>query len=414
MSNVLRPGWMESVWPRGFDTQNPKPVFTYDATLSAAERSAQMDEYTAAMRAYVPSPPRSIDRESRQFGTAHEAQRAIRALGGEWASFELPLEVRRLYKQHRFEQRTPEWFAARRDALTASDFGGMINYSVYKSTAEIIKKKLNGAENSQFKGNEFTEHGVIHEDCAALCYEQRTGAILLDFGLLSHHELFSGMSDETAQSAEQRLTWFNAVHPSTMPHDMHDRRWLKGSPDGVALVPVRDAAGKMVGVEPYMVEIKCPARSFIPGKIARKYYPQVQLCMFLTGIHKCHFMQYIPPSKLSDETLDLVTVEFDPQWFAWAQSEAFKAWLVVLHRRRGMLGYAQPPKPDVKHHALPECVENPPQKKSRSRTLAKVDTTGTGVEFVTHDDTSIEEPCACAQCTFLELSSSDENTAAPQ
>lgn len=132
--------------------------------------------------------------------------------------------------REQWKQRTPEWYAVRRELITASDAASAISippYASYKGDirADTLIKKL---DNLPFN-NKFCAHGVKFEDEALSLAMSALGDVGYEVGLLRHPEL----------------------------------PWLAASPDGIT------HSGKCI-------EIKCPLmRKIIPGVIPHHYYPQV-------------------------------------------------------------------------------------------------------------------------------------------
>ena len=82
------------------------------------------------------------------------------------------------------EQRTPEWFEARRTRLTASDVASVIGRNSFKTSMDVILEKLGMGQ--KFEGNEATAHGQKYEDEAIEIYERQTGKKALRYGILYH------------------------------------------------------------------------------------------------------------------------------------------------------------------------------------------------------------------------------------
>lgn len=82
------------------------------------------------------------------------------------------------------EQRTDEWFTARRSRLTASDVASVIGRNSKRNSIDIILEKL--SLRSSFTGNAATEHGQKYEDEAIAIYEKKTGKTALRYGLIEH------------------------------------------------------------------------------------------------------------------------------------------------------------------------------------------------------------------------------------
>lgn len=152
------------------------------------------------------------------------------------------------------EQRSPEWFAARRGRLTGSIAGAALGLAPYMSQDDCLRALVRSAHDmpSEFKGNIATDWGTNNEDQARSAYELETG------------------NDVTAA-------------PFIPFED-----WSGASPDGF----VGDSG---------IVEIKCPFGIrkdphpvFKSIKDQPHYYAQIQLQLFVTGRAWCDFWQWTP------------------------------------------------------------------------------------------------------------------------
>lgn len=178
----------------------------------------------------------------------------------------------RLLGREQWAQRTPEWYAVRRDLLTASDAASALDIKPYPSyrgspRAELLKKKVTDAP----VNNMFVAHGQKYEDEARDWAASAMGETVLDVGLVRH---------------------------ATLP-------WLAASPDGVTV------SGKLM-------EIKCPLKRQIqPGVIPHHYLPQVQVQMEVCDVDFTIFVQYKPAHlTLSGKAfLDIVVIQRDREWF---------------------------------------------------------------------------------------------------
>lgn len=167
-------------------------------------------------------------------------------------------------------QRTPEWYAARRELITASDCAAALGIKPFVSFKGDVRKELMAKKlDPFFMTNIYVEHGVVHEDEARDAAMEQLGLKCLDFGLLRHPE----------------------------------HRWLWASPDGVTY------CGKCV-------EIKCPLRrKIVPGEVPHHYFPQVQIQMYVCGLDETIFIEYMP-SKLTKGApfVDIKWVKRDDSW----------------------------------------------------------------------------------------------------
>jgi hypothetical protein len=308
-----------------------------------------------ALEEPLPEPLR-VNRDERSFHTYQEAEKAMGCT--------LPPNVRELFKQPRFEQRTTPWYDARYGALTASDLAAAIGMNPYQSPKQVFKKKTGLVE--PFTGNAFTQHGVFYEDVCAFDYEARTGKKILDFGLLSHWEMFKSKPDSVTPEA-----WHGLCHcdpPDELPENcpitreewesFKDLAWLKGSPDGVT-------------TDGILIEIKCP-RKIMPGHIREYYYPQVQLLMELSNTEMCHYIQYVPQtSRLWKAQMDILEVKRDREWMRKYKEVARFTWdAITMYRQSNIM-------PSVINQYLAE------QKRKRKNPVL-------GITFVTEEEEEIK------------------------
>lgn len=157
------------------------------------------------------------------------------------------------------EQGTPGWFAMRRDKITASDGGCVVEVNKNEAPYKFLIKKL---VTSPFTGNMFTHHGKKFEKIATSLYEYRLNVTVDEYGLLGH-----------------------PVY-----------NFLGASPDGIVGPYKRDGIHltQYVG---RMVEIKCPfvRKIQMEGDIfdicPEYYWVQVQLQLECCELEECDFWQ---------------------------------------------------------------------------------------------------------------------------
>jgi len=171
------------------------------------------------------------------------------------------------------EQRSTEWFEARRHKLTGSNIGAALGVNPWNTPDDLIRsmvREYHGAP-PEFKSNVATEYGQLHEPLAQMDYQSRTGNFVEECGFF--------------------------VHPE------HD--WLGASPDG------------LIG-DDGLIEIKCPfglrnkTGADLVFKTAEEqphYYAQAQIEMACTGRSWCHFFQW------TKNRTRIERVDFDPDWF---------------------------------------------------------------------------------------------------
>ena len=142
-------------------------------------------------------------------------------------------------------QRTPEWYAARGQLITASDAAQAMGCAKFGTQRQFFAKKC-GYEQEAFNPNvPPLKWGTMYEAVATEAYSLRTaGATVHEFGLLRH----------------PRIAFFGA------------------SPDGI----------NDLGV---MVEIKCPYRRKISGEIPWQYYCQIQGQLDVCSLIACDYVE---------------------------------------------------------------------------------------------------------------------------
>lgn len=198
-----------------------------------------------------------------------------------------------LLAREQYVQRTPEWYAVRRDLLTASDAAAALDvkpYASYRgsSRAELVSRKA-GPETAL--NNIFVAHGQRYEDEARDWAMAALGERAYDVGLVRH---------------------------ATLP-------WLAASPDGVTA-----SSGRLI-------EIKCPLKRRIePGRVPEHYWPQVQVQMECCDVDSTLFVQYKPAGMQADRraVLDIVVVERDREWFKTHEPALRRCWEEFMELRR--------------------------------------------------------------------------------
>ena len=168
------------------------------------------------------------------------------------------------------EQRSEEWFLARKNKITGSMVGAILGCNPWMKPADAMRSMVranHGAE-SEFKGNIATEYGVINEPNALRDYEMISGQDVTEVGFFVHPEF----------------------------------KWLGASPDGA----IGDSGN---------LEIKCPfgKRNDIEPifkALAEQphYYAQVQIEMACSGKVWSHFYQW---NAYGDS---MEYIELDQEW----------------------------------------------------------------------------------------------------
>jgi len=172
-------------------------------------------------------------------------------------------------KDWNFEQRSHEWFEARKTRITASDAASCLPKTFelcnpyikefkldektfeksnskycnpYSNEQEFILKKVGLGK--VFEGNEFTRHGQKYEDIILRFYERRKKKECLTFGLLPHQTI----------------------------------SFLGASPDAIT----KDGI---------CVEIKSPYRRILNGIVPFYYYIQCMIQLEVFNLETCHYIE---------------------------------------------------------------------------------------------------------------------------
>jgi putative phage-type endonuclease len=199
-------------------------------------------------------------------------------------------QVEKLLQIPQYQQRSPEWFEQRNNAITASDIPTVLGENKYKSSWSLLMDKCN-ANPKPFVGNEATRWGTHYEDVAIEKYCQLRNKEVLSFGLLIHPE-----------------------YP-----------WLGGSPDGIT----KDGI---------LLEVKCPLkRKIVHGEIPSHYRSQILLNLEICNLEVGHFIEFVPGSSDNDYEINIVEILRDREWFANKLETMKSFWdSVVKHRAEGI------------------------------------------------------------------------------
>jgi len=158
-------------------------------------------------------------------------------------------------------QRTDDWYEARRNRLTASDFANAAGLvGAYQSRAHVFKVKVGVIVVEVSLPMMF---GIEHEEDARDDYEIATGNISMPTGFHVHSD--------------------------------HD--WLGASPDGIIGGTILHEA-KCRATEPY-------------ESISPLHFCQVQGQLACTGLKECHYQSWTPDSQR------IWRIEYDPEYWEW-------------------------------------------------------------------------------------------------
>ena len=193
------------------------------------------------------------------------------------------------------EQRTPEWFEARLGKPSSSSFEKLITPTgkpVTSAKSEtyintLIAEKLTGKK-EETHVSQWMQRGIDLEPQARSDYEFLINCVVEEVGFCLHDDIDCGCS-----------------------------------PDGLV---VKGENKTLVGNWWRGVEIKCPAptthASYLIDheSLVKKYYPQVQGCMWITDLASWDLIRYNPEMKHV-----LVNVKRDDDYIQKLETEVHKA-----------------------------------------------------------------------------------------
>jgi putative phage-type endonuclease len=194
------------------------------------------------------------------------------------------------------EQRSDAWIESRKLRITASNFGAIVGLNPYSSP----EKHLLEALFSTFAGNAATQYGSSHEAIACAAYlEGLNGRVChRDSGLVISREMpFLGASPDGIMTANSSTF---STHPPIMrcpvvgqPGGSFDLVKTSYSPE-LGLSSVCSWTPPALFPHEFLLEIKCPFRKRLYGKIPDYYYAQIQGCMQILDLPYAHFYVWTP------------------------------------------------------------------------------------------------------------------------
>lgn len=141
------------------------------------------------------------------------------------------------------KQQSVEWYDIRQNMLTASEIASILDCNIYQTSFDLLIKKLSPIEHIT---NESMAWGNMFEQIAIKFYEFMKKESVFPIGLVSHQKY----------------------------------KWLGASPDGLLL-------------SEKLLEIKCPNRRSIGGKIPLYYWIQMQIQMEVCNIDECDYFECV-------------------------------------------------------------------------------------------------------------------------
>lgn len=152
-------------------------------------------------------------------------------------------QVLKLLNIPKIEQKTQEWYDARNNLITASDFAQALGHGKFGTQKQLIEKKVI-LDDFKVLNNPFFEWGNLFEPVACDIYACMHDAIVHEFGLIRH----------------PKYNYFGA------------------SPDGITSDGI-------------MLEIKCPFKRKITGEIPLQYYYQIQGQLDVCELEECDYFE---------------------------------------------------------------------------------------------------------------------------
>jgi putative phage-type endonuclease len=199
-------------------------------------------------------------------------------------------KVQKLLEIPQYEQRSPEWFAQRNGAITASDLPTVLGENQYKTPWTLLLDKCD-ANPKPFIGNEATRWGSFYEDVAIEKYSEICNKKVLSFGLLIHPEY----------------------------------SWIGGSPDGIT-------------EDGILLEVKCPLRrKIVMGEVPHHYLSQVLLNLEICDLEIANFIEFVPGNADTNFQINIVEIKRDREWFKNNFGKIKEFWdSVLLYRSIGI------------------------------------------------------------------------------
>ena len=92
------------------------------------------------------------------------------------------------------EQRTTEWFEAKKGKVTASSVGAILGLSPFMKPEDVMRNMVRDYHYAEreFKGNVATEYGTFHEDMAKIDFEMEMKTKIKEAGFYTIKYQFGG------------------------------------------------------------------------------------------------------------------------------------------------------------------------------------------------------------------------------
>lgn len=150
-------------------------------------------------------------------------------------------QLKKLIEKPVIKQRTEEWYEARKNIITASDFAQALGKGKFGSVRQFYRKKCG---EDTFMSNEYVIWGNMFEDVAISIYKDLYKVEMFEFGLIK----------------DENTTFFGA------------------SPDAISSNGI-------------MIEIKCPKKREIKGDVPLQYYYQIMGQLKACDLMECDYFE---------------------------------------------------------------------------------------------------------------------------
>tara|TARA_B100002051_G_C16733965_1_gene639991 strand:+ start:791 stop:1927 length:1137 start_codon:yes stop_codon:yes gene_type:complete len=199
------------------------------------------------------------------------------------------------------EQRSPEWYALRKNCLTASSLASALDKCHFTSRDELIYDKI---VEKPYESNPITEWGVKYEDVAIQFYEELYNVKVLDFGLVPH----------------PHFPCFGA------------------SPDGICDKGNDEYVARMV-------EIKCPPKRKFTKSVPEHYWMQMQGQLEVCDLDECDFFQVKLEEyeSYNDYCKDIFINENDNTKIEYRTNLNFPKGVTITYKKNDKLSYTYCP-----------------------------------------------------------------------
>lgn len=227
--------------------------------------------------------------------------------------------ILRMYLAGGPQQRSAKWFAMRGERITGSVVDLLIQGKTAYSTRDRLLLEKAGMP-VEFKGNVATRHGTRYEADAIKLFEDRTGFIVLEMGLVEHPEF------------------------PLLAHSPDGIVLRPGLPPALLEVRARNTSFNQpphaLSCAPHPVDaaqVKTPFRRAFEDDthIHQTYTHQCLMGCSVFNVESVYFVQYRPPGHLGKpELLTIIHEPHDPNWLDTHRDTFTSFWDEVVQLRK--------------------------------------------------------------------------------